>query len=93
MYQQWDWGDAAVRFCSRFHQNYGCHGNRKLTLTYNGENDISTLTPSVVIRFSLILQVTRISIKSRTNSNFGQVGPLPSELGAIEHLENSHRLI
>ena len=45
MYHQWDGGKAAFRFWSRFHQNCGCHGNRKLPLTFNGENNISMLTP------------------------------------------------
>ena len=57
----------------------GCHGNRKLPLTYDGENEVSTLTPSILIRSSSNLQVTRTGIKSRTNSNFGQIGPLPLE--------------
>ena len=38
MYHQWDGGKAAFRFWSRFHQNCGCHGNRKLLLTYDGKN-------------------------------------------------------
>ena len=40
------------------------------------------------IRFFSNLQLTRTGIKSRTNSNFGQVGPLPTELGALERLKN-----
>ena len=51
------------------------------------------LTPSVLIRFSSNLQRMRTDTKSRTSSNFGQVGPLPSELGALECLKLSHRLI
>ena len=50
MYHQWDGGNAACRFWSRLHQIYGCHGNRKLPLTYKWENDVSILTPSVLIR-------------------------------------------
>ena len=52
MYYQWDEGKAAFRFWSRFHQNCGCHFNRKLPLTYNGENDVSTLKLSVLFRFT-----------------------------------------
>ena len=50
----WMGGKAAFRFWSRFHHNCGCHVNRKLPLTYNGKNDASTLTPSVLIRKFLI---------------------------------------
>ena len=92
MYHLWDVGKAAFRFWGRFHQNYGCHGNRKFPLTYNGENDVSTLTPSVLTRSSN-LQITRTGIKSWTSTNFGQIGPLPSELSALEHLKISYRHI
>ena len=34
------------------------------------------------------LQVTRTGIKSRTSSNFGQIVPLPTGFGALEHLKN-----
>ena len=34
------------------------------------------------------LQVTRTGIKSWTSSNFSQIGPLPKELGPLEHLKN-----
>ena len=89
MYHQWDGGMAAFRFWSRFFQNCGCHGNRKHPLTYNGEIDVAMLTPSVLIRSSSNLQVTRTGIKSQDfSSNFGQIGPLPSELGALVHLKN-----
>ena len=74
-------------FWSRFHQNCGCHGNRKHPCTYNGENDVSTLKPSILIRSLSNLQVTRTGIKSGTSSIFGQIRPFPSELGALEHLK------
>ena len=32
-------------------------------------------------------------MKSWTRSNFGQIGPLTTELAALERLKNSHRLI
>ena len=35
----------------------------------------------------------RTSIKSRTSSNFGQMGPQTMELAALEHQKISHRLI
>ena len=64
------------------------HGNRKPPLTYNGENSVSTFSRFLLIRSFLYLQVTRTCIKSRTSSNFGQVGPLTTELAALERLKN-----
>ena len=43
------------------------HGNRKLPLTYNGENGVSTFSRLLLIRFFLYLQVTRTCIKSQTS--------------------------
>ena len=48
------------------------HGNRKSPLTYNGENDVSTLTPS--------------GIKSRTILISGQIRQFTLELPALEHI-------
>ena len=62
-------------------QNSGFHGNRKPPLTYNWENDVSTFSQLLSMRS---LQVTRTCIKSRTSSNFGQIGPLTMELAALE---------
>ena len=58
-----------------------------------GENVVSTLAPSFLIRSSSYLQVTRTSITSRTSSKFGQIGPRTAELAVLERLEKSHRLI
>ena len=80
-------------FLGRLDQNSGYHGNRKPPLTYNGENDVSTFSRLLLIRFFLYLPVTRTCIKSRTSSNFGQIGPLTTELAALERLKNFHRLI
>ena len=73
-------------------QNSGAHGNRKPPLTYNGENGVSTFSRLLLIRSFLYLQVRRTGIKSRTSSNFGQVGPLTTESAALERLKISHRL-
>ena len=62
-------------------------------LTYNGENGVWTFSRLLLIRSFLYLQVTRTCIKSRTSSNFGQIGPLTTELAALECLKVSHRLI
>ena len=82
------WGKGCIRFWGRLDQNSGFHGNRKAPLTYNGENDVSTFSRLFLIRSFLYLQVTRTCIKSRTSSNFGQIGSLTTELAALERLKN-----
>ena len=84
---------GCIMFWGRLAQNSGVHGNRKPPLTYNGENGVSTFSRLLLIRSFLYLQVTRTCIKFRTSSNFGQIGPLTTELAAHERLKISHRLI
>ena len=79
---------GCIMFWRRLDQNSGVHGNRKPPFTYNGENDISTFSRLLLIRSFLYLQVTRTCIKSRTRSNFGQIGPLTTELAALERRKN-----
>ena len=86
-------GKDCVMFWGRLDQNSGVHGNRKSPLTYNEENGVSTFSRWLLIRSFLYLQVTRTCIKSRTSSNFGQIGPLTTELAALELLNISHILI
>ena len=81
------WGKDCIRFWGRLDQNSGFHGNRKPPLAYNGENDVSTFSRLFFIRTFLYLQVTRTCIKSRTSSNFGKIGPLTTELAALERLK------
>ena len=78
------WGKGCIRFWDRLDQNPGFHGNRKPPLTYNGENDVSTFSWLFLNRSFLYMQVTRTCIKSRTSLNFGQIGPLTTELVALE---------
>ena len=78
------WGKGCIRFWGRLDRNSSFHGNRKLPLTCNGENYVSTFSRLFLIRFFLYLQVTRACIKSRTISNFSQTGPLTMELAALE---------
>ena len=78
---------GCIMFWGRLDQNSGVHGNRKPPLTYNGENDVSTFSQLFLIRSFLYLQVTRTCIKSRTSSNFGQIGPLTTKLAALERLK------
>ena len=80
-------GERCIRFLRRLDKNSGFHGNRKRRMTYSGENDVSTFSLLFLIRSFSNLQVMRTCIKSLTNSNFGQIGLLPTELGALEHLK------
>ena len=61
----------------------GFHGNH----SYNGENVVSTLAPSFLIRSSSYLQVTKTFITSRTSSKLGQIGPRTAELAALERMK------
>ena len=47
-----------------------------------GENLVSALAPSFLIRYSSYLQVTRTSIIARMSSNFGQIRPRTAALAA-----------
>ena len=83
-------GKGCIMFWGRSDQNSGVHGNRKPPLTYNGENGVSTFSRLLLILSFLYLKVhvMRTCIKSRTSSNFGQIGPLTTELAALERLKN-----
>ena len=81
-------GKGCIMFWGRLDHNCGVHGNRKPPLTYNGENGVSTFSQLLLTRSFLYLQVTRTCIKFRTCSNFGQIGPLTTELADLEHLKN-----
>ena len=50
-------------------------------------NVMTTLAPSFLIGSSSYWQVMRTSIRSRTSSKFGQIGPRTAELAALERLE------
>ena len=71
-------------FWGRLDQNSGVQGNRKPPLTYNGKNGVSTFSRLLLIRSFLYLQVTSACIKSRMSSNFSQIGPLTSEVAALD---------
>ena len=66
---------------------------QKAPLAYNEVNNVSTFSRLFLIRSFLYLQVMRTCIKSRTSSNFSQIGSLTTELAALELLKISHRLI
>ena len=76
------WGKGYIRFWGR------------LTLAHWTQvSDRCPLGYLFLIRSFSFLQVTRTCIKSRTSSNFGQIGPLTTMLAALERLKISHRLI
>ena len=81
-------GKGCIMFWGRFDKNSGFPGNRKPPLIHNGENGVATFSRLLLIRSFLYLQVTRTCIKSRTSSNFVQIGPLTTELAALERLKN-----
>ena len=81
------WGTGCIRFWGRLDQTSGFYGNRRPPLTYNGKNHVSTFSRLFLIQCFLYLQVTRTCIKSRTSSNFGQIGPLTTKLAALELLK------
>ena len=77
---------AAFRYWRRFHQNYGCHGNRKLPLTYNGEK--RCLHANTFSFDTIFIQLAGNEDRHKISEDFGQIGPLPLELGALDHLNN-----
>ena len=76
-------GKGCIMFWGRLDQNSGVHSNKKPPLTYNGENGVSTISRLLLSWSFLYLQVTRTCIKSWTSLNFGQIGPLTTELAAL----------
>ena len=80
-------GKGCIMFWGRLDQNSGVHGNRKPPLTYKWENGVSTFSRLLLVWSFLYLHVTRTCIKSWTSSNFGQIGPLTTELAALERLK------
>ena len=62
------------------------------SITGGGER-LRNVSRLLLIRSFLYLHVTRTCIKSRTSSNFGQIGPLTTELAALERLKISYILI
>ena len=80
-------GERLHKVLRQIGSNSGVHGNRKPPLTYNWGNGVSTFSRLLLIRSFLYLQVTRTCINSWTSSNFGQLGPLTTELAALERLK------
>ena len=80
-----EWGKGCLRFLCRLDQNSGFHGSRKRQW---GKQFPHLFFMLFLIRSFSNLQVKRTGIKSRTSSNFSQIGPLPTELGATEHFKN-----
>ena len=73
-----------MKFWDRLDQNSGFHGNRKR----RGKRCIHLFSVVFYQLFFSNVQVTRTGIKSWPILNFGQIGPPPTELGALERLKN-----
>ena len=86
-------GKGCISFEADWIKTLVFHGNRNPPLTYNGENDGFTFSRLFLIQSFLYFQVTRTCIQSRTSSNFGKIGPVTTELAALEVKKNSYRLI
>ena len=82
------WGKGCLRFWGRLDENSGFHGNRKPPLTYNGENDVSTFFLSCFDQIIFKLAGNEDMHIISDSSNFGQIGPLTTELAALECLKN-----
>ena len=54
---------------------------------------VATLAPSILIRSSSYLEVTRIAITSRMGSNFSQIQPLTAELSALDCVKNQYLVL
>ena len=64
-----------------------CPWQQKAPLTFNGENGVATFSLLLLIQSFLYMQVMRTCMKSRTSLNCGQIGPLTTELAALERLK------
>ena len=78
------WGKGCIRFWGRLDQNSGFHGNRKPHWLIMGKMMSPPFLGCFLSDPFLYLQVTRTCIKSRTSLNFSQIGPLTTELAALE---------
>ena len=81
------WGKSCIRFWVWLDQNFDCHGNQNLPLTYNGENGVSTFSQSFFIRSSPDLQVSKTGVKSQMSSS-SRIGSFTSVLHALSHWKN-----
>ena len=78
------WGKGCIRFWGRLDQISGFHGNRNPHWLTVGKTMSPPFLGCFFIWSFLYLQVTRTCIKSRTSSNFCQIGPLTTELYALK---------
>ena len=80
-------GELLHKFLGQIGSKLWFPWQQKPPLTYDREKNVSTFSRLFLIRSFLYLQVTRTCIKSRMSSNFGQIGPLTTELAALERLK------
>ena len=65
------WGKYCIRFGGRSDENFGFHGNQKLSLTYNGENVVRSITTSFLIGASVRLAGNEDIHKNSDTFDFG----------------------
>ena len=81
-------GKGCILFLRLIGSKLWCPWQQKAPLTYTGGNGVSTFFRLLLIQSFLYLQVTRTCMKSPTSSNCGQIGPLTTELAALERLKH-----
>ena len=79
-------GKGSIMFWDRLDQNSGVHGNRKPLLTYNRWDGVSTFSRLLLIWYFYTGNEDMHKISDKLN--FGQIGPLTTEVAALEHLKN-----
>ena len=60
-------------FCGRLDQNSGGHANRKLPLTYNGENGVSTFSRLLLFVCVGVLRPVNKEVMSSWSVNSGTI--------------------
>ena len=84
-------GKGCIRFWGRLDRNSGCFGNRKPPLTYNGENDVSTLVVFDLILF--ILEGNEEMHKISDDFEFRPDRTTDYRVSCLKRLKISHKLI
>ena len=72
-------GKGCIKFWGSSDQNPDFHGNKKPPMTYNGENDVATFS----LFFFFILAGNEDMHKILDEFEFGQIGPLTTELASL----------
>ena len=85
------WGGGKAAFCfgpDRIGTLVSMATDSSHRFFFYGENLVSTLAPSFLIRSSSYLQITKTTIISRKSWKFGQIRPRAADLAALERQKN-----